>query len=137
MGEMGHCRELVPGVRAMGTRASVWRRNPDRALRVALWSSLYPGLPGLNSLPWGALQLCFWDPTLPSASRSLGLLMCAVYSVGLRVPEGEGIGMPKVGLAGGRSSSNGTPGRGPKAPGYCFCWRGWGGPSLPNPVTIP
>lgn len=32
--------------------------------------------------------------------------------------EREGIGMPKLGLIGGRSSSNGTPGRESKAPGY-------------------
>lgn len=48
---------------------------------------LYPGLlsqvlgPRLpeTAFPGEHSQLCFWGPTLPSASRSLGILTCAVW----------------------------------------------------------
>ena len=47
---MGPCQEAVPGVRALGTRASIWIMNPDQALCVwPLWGHLCSGLLGLGA----------------------------------------------------------------------------------------
>lgn len=136
MGEMGRCLWRLPGVRAVGTRAPIWRRNPDRVLCLASVEPLVPR----------ASQPGCWDPDSlkqPSlgspASFALGFhtplgLTFPGHShlcrVRLRVLEREGTEMPKVGLVGGKSSRNGTLGRGSKASGHCLCWRGWRGHRL-------
>lgn len=78
MGESGHCREPVPGVRTEGTRVSIWRVNPDQA-RLASRGSCVPGVPrpgagaptARNSLPWGASGP--WPLALPFPGVSLVL----------------------------------------------------------------
>lgn len=63
IGEMGHCQEPAPGVRAMGTRASIWRTNPDQALCVwPLGDHLCPGLLSLGAGVPDSLETAFsWE----------------------------------------------------------------------------
>lgn len=73
MGEIGQHREPVPGLRAAGTRASVWRANLGQAVRLPPRGHLWPALLSLgsgaqNSLPEEHAHLCPRSPT------SLGLL---------------------------------------------------------------
>lgn len=87
MGETGHCREPMPGTSAVGTRASIWRRNPDQALGLGLCGAtrtqgflvwvLGPREPE-TAFPGEHARPCSWDPTVPLASRSLGTVTCAV-----------------------------------------------------------
>lgn len=92
---------------------------------------LGPRQPG-TAFPGEHCQLCSGIPhsSWIHIPWAFSVVLCEV-----EVLERERTEMPKVWLGGGKSSRNGTLGRGLKAPGYCFCWGGWRGASLPIPCS--
>lgn len=91
----------MPGVRALGTRDSIWIMNPDQALCVwTLWGHLCSGLLGLgaHSLKQPSLRAL---PALFLGSHTpLVLTIPREFSLGLYEAEGlerEGAEMPQVG----------------------------------------
>ena len=82
-----------------------------RASQLGCWGPDSLKQPSLGSTP----------SFVPGLPHSPGPHIPWEFSLVLHEVEGlerEGIGMPKVGLIGGRSSSNGTPGRESNDPGY-------------------
>lgn len=110
MGEMGLAGSLCQGSGHLGTRAFIWRINPDQALHV--WLLWGPCAQGFSAWVLGSRQpetgfprehsplCCQGIPTIPWSSRSRGasLVLCEVEG-----QEKEGIGMPEAGMIGGGS----------------------------------